>query len=47
MKKVQIFALSYFFGKNFFGDDGLQNYLTFQLLNDTLNRLTGIEKSIS
>ena len=30
LKKLKTFDLSYFKGKNYFGDDGTQNYLVFQ-----------------
>ena len=33
--------------KFFFVDDGLQNHLTFQLLYNTLNRLTGAETIVA
>ena len=33
LKKLKAFDLSYFIGKNHFGEDGTQNYLVFQQLN--------------
>ena len=43
-RKLQTFDLPYFLGRNVFGDDGAQNYLIFQLLHDTLKRLTGTKQ---
>ena len=34
--KLQTHSLSFFLGKNFFGDDGLKNKLTYQPILDTL-----------
>ena len=43
-KKLKIFDLSYFIGKNHFENDGTQNYLVFQPINNYLkfNLKTGL-----
>ena len=33
LKKLKTFGLSYFIGKNYFREDGTQNYLVFQPLD--------------
>ena len=44
LKKVKTFDLSYFIGKNYFGNDGTQNYLAFQSIDNYLkfNPKTGL-----
>ena len=37
-KNFQVFNLSYFIGKSYFGNDGLQNYLIFQPICNTFSR---------
>ena len=36
LKKLKTFDLSYFIGKNYFENDGTQNYLLFQPINNYL-----------
>ena len=40
LKKLQIFDSSYFIGKNYFENDGTQNYLVFQLMFKYFKRST-------
>ena len=47
IEKLQTFDLRYFLSRILFVDDGLQNHLIFQLLYDTLNRLTDTETFIA
>ena len=36
LKKLKIFDLSYFIGRNYFENDGTQNYLVFQPIDNYL-----------
>ena len=47
IEKLQTFDLRYLLSRILFVDDGLQNHLIFQLLYDTLNRLTDTETFIA
>ena len=46
LKKLQAFDSSYFRGKNYFGDDGIQNHLVFQPMNKYFKK-TGNTENIS
>ena len=37
MKKLKTFDISYFFGKNYFEEDGTQNWSVFQLMGKYLD----------
>ena len=43
-KKLQKFDLSYFIGKSDFEDDGSQNYLTFQHVDNTKKDILVLEE---
>ena len=40
MKKLQTFDSSYFRGKNYFEEDGTQNYLAFQPMNKYFKKIS-------
>ena len=42
LKKIKTFYLSYFKGKNYFAEDGTQNYLVFQPKNKYFKRTAAI-----
>ena len=46
-KKLQIFDLSYFIGKSYFDDGGLQNSLVFQLLFKTFTTLAASDRILA
>ena len=43
MKKLQKFNSRYFRGKNYFGDDGTQNYLVFQPMNKYFKKINNTD----
>ena len=42
LKKLKTFDSSYFTGKNYFGEDGTQNYLVFQPMYGYFKRIAGV-----
>ena len=44
LKKLKTFNLGYFIGKSHFEEDGVQNYLAFQLLNKYFKGITNANK---
>ena len=47
LEKLQTFDLSIFISQSYFGNDGSQNFLIFQLIYKTLTTFSGLRNTIA